>query len=149
MDKNTILISAAVLLREQSGKIQWFISKESNNDGWEFPNVLVRKGESSVRAILRIMGEKGGMTTRVLEEVGRNGGVRTINNKTQAQRQIYYLMLLKSSSKDAIGFSEYLWLEYAKASRKLGLKRERAILKNGREVYKRWKKERQNRKKQQ
>src|SRR5512135_1631223 len=112
MDKNTILISGGVLLREQSGKIQWFTSKDQEGDGWELPKVVVRKGESSVRAILRIMGEKGGMTTKVLEEAGRIGGVKTVNNKTQTQKQIYYLMVLKSGSKDAIGFGEHMWLEY-------------------------------------
>ena len=149
MDKNIILVSGAVLLREQSGKIQWFLSKEPDSDNWELPSVLVRKGESSVRAILRIMGEKGGMTTKVLEEVGRVGGVKTVNNKTQTQRQIYYLMILKSTANEAIGFSESAWLEYAKASRRLSSKREKTILKNGRDLYKKWKKERQIKKKQQ
>ena len=148
MNKNTILVSGAVLFREQSGKIQWFVTEQPEGGNWEFPKVVVRKGESSVRAILRVMGEKGGMTTKVLEEAGRIHGVKTLNNKTQPQKQIFYLMILKSGSKESIGFSEYQWLEYSRASRKLVSKREKTMLKNAREIYKKWKKERQNKKRQ-
>ena len=142
MDKNTVLLSVACLYKETKGKLRWFIVKQSEVDGWEIPKVLVRKGESSVRAALRMMGEKGGMATRVLEEAGRSGGVTTINGRTLPQRHLYYLMVTKNSSSEAIGFPEYLWVEYANAVRKMSLKRDRLMLKAARKTLIKWKKER-------
>jgi len=148
MDKNSILISVAVLFREQQGKVSWFVTKKSDDNTWELPKVIVRKGESSVRAIIRVMGEKGGMTTRVLEEAGRTNGVVTSDNKTIQQRFIYYLILLKAGSSEAVGFGEYAWLEYSKAFKKLTSKKEKTMLKSAKETPKIWKKEKKNRKNQ-
>jgi hypothetical protein len=91
-----------------------------------------------------MMGEKGGMTTKVLEEAGRAGGVTTINGKTLSQRYIYYLMLLRSDSNEAIGFEKYEWLDYAKATKALSSKREKAMLRQAKEVLKSWKKQKEN-----
>jgi ADP-ribose pyrophosphatase YjhB (NUDIX family) len=144
MNKNLVLVSGAVVFRPTRGKSKWFIVKQTDNESWEIPKVMVRKGESSVRAALRMIGEKGSMSTKVLEEVGRAGGATTINGKTFPQRHLYYLMLLISASKEPIGFSNHLWLEYAKAVRKLTSKRERAMLKQARKAYRTWKKEEKN-----
>lgn len=141
MDKNLVLVSGAVLFKEGRGKRYWFIIKQGEDGSWEIPKVFVRKGESSVRASLRMMGEQGGMTTKVLEEVGRSGGVTSVSGKVLPQRHIYYLMILQSGTNEAIGFEESKWLEYAGAVRKLSTKRERAMLKSARKVLKKWKKE--------
>ncbi len=146
MDKNSILIAVAVLFREQGGKTSWFITKKPEDNSWEFPKVIVRKGESSVRATLRIMGEKGGMTTKVLEEAGRTNSVVNSDNKVLQQRIIYYLILLKNGSNEAVGFGENVWLEYPKALLKLTSKKEKQMLKSAKEMLKIWKKERKNRK---
>jgi len=146
LNKNTVLISGACLFREPRGKRRWFIVKQSDVEGWEIPKVLVRKGESSVRAVLRMMGEKGGITARVLEEVGRAGGVATTNGKTLPQRHIYYLMLTKLASSDSIGFPEFAWLEYSQAVKRLTSKREKTMLKSATIVLKKWKKQRQKKK---
>jgi hypothetical protein len=140
MDKNLVLISGAVLFKEVRGKRRWFIVKQGDEDKWEIAKVFVRKGESSVRAAIRMMGEQGGMSTKVLEEAGRSGGVTTINSKTLPQRHLYYLMILQSGVKEAIGFANYQWLEYTKAIRKLSSKRERAMLRQARQELNKWKK---------
>jgi len=140
MDKNLVLISGAVLFKEARGKRRWFIVKQGDEDKWEIAKVFVRKGESSVRAAIRMMGEQGGMSTKVLEEAGRSGGVTTINSKTLPQRHLYYLMILQSGVKEAIGFANYQWLEYTKAIRKLSSKRERAMLRQARQELNKWKK---------
>ena len=143
MDKNLVLVSGAVVFKEGRGKRRWFIVKQSDSEDWEIPKVFVRKGESSVRASIRMMGEQGGMTAQVLEEAGRSGGVTTINAKVLPQRHLYYLMILLSGAKEAIGFDKYMWLPYADAVRKLSSKRERMILKQARKVLGKWKKEQQ------
>jgi len=140
MDKNFVLVSGAVVFKVVRGKNRWFITKQGEDGEWELPKVVVRKGESSVRAALRMIGEKGLMSTKVLEEVGRAGGITTINGKTLPQRYLYYLMILQSASEEPIGFSDHLWAEYAKVVRKLSSKRERAMLRQARKTYRTWKK---------
>lgn len=145
--KSQVLIGSAVVVRDQKGKDEWFLVKQTKDGEWEMPKTVVRKGESSVRAVLRIMGEKAAMTTRILEEAGRAGGATTIGEKTVPQRQIYYLMLFKSTSGEPIGFEDFVWSDYAAAGKKLTSKREFSMLTQAREVYKEWKKLREKRKK--
>jgi len=139
--ENIVLVSGAILFRKGKGKSRWLVAKQSDEEGWEFPKVVVRKGESSVRAALRMMGEKGGMTTQILEEAGRAGGVATVNGRILPQRHLYYLMVLKAPPGEAIGFAEHQWLEYAKAVRKLSSKREQMMLRQARKEYRVWKKD--------
>ena len=142
-----VLVSGAVVFKKGRGKSRWFITKQAEDDGWEIPKVVVRRGESSVRAALRMMGEKGGMTTQVLEEAGRAGGVTTINGKTLPQRYLYYLMILTAPPGEVIGFAAHKWFEYAKAVRKLSSKRERTMLRQARKEYRIWHKKMQLEKK--
>ncbi len=148
IDKNLVLISAPIVFRKEKGiEGKWLIVKLNEDDGWEFPKVVVRKGESSVRAAIRVMGEKANLDGRVIEEAGRVGGATTINGKTSPKRTLYYVMLEKSSG-EIIGFSEYEWLTYASAVRKLSSKTERKMLKVAREEMEKFLKERKRRKEQ-
>lgn len=145
MNTKVVLISSAVVFKKVGKKDLWFLVKSSEGE-WEIPRTVVRKGESSVRASLRMMGEQGGMTTRVLEEAGRAGGVTTINDKTLPQRHLYYLTRLLEEEGEAIGFEEFVWLEYAKAIRKLPSKRERSMLKQARKELRIWRKKKKQEK---
>lgn len=129
INKNLVIVAGACIFRENNGSLKWFLVKQKDEDGWEIPKILVRKGESSVRAVLRMMGEKANMTTRVLEEAGRFGGITTVNGKKLPQRHIYYLMLEKAQSGEVIGFSENAWLEYSKCIKTLSSKRDITVLK--------------------
>ena len=80
-DSNLVLVSCAIVVKEERRKLKWFLVRQSADGDWEIPKVVVKKVESSVRAALRIMGEQGGMSVKVLEEVGRTGGVVTMNGK--------------------------------------------------------------------
>jgi len=142
MNKNLVLVAGAIVFKEKGSKLSWFLIKPKDAEGWEIPKVLVRKGESSVRAVLRIMGERGGMNTKVLEEAGRAGGVTTVNGKTLSQRYLYYLMLMRSGLSEAIGFENYQWLDYSQALKKLNSKREKIMLRQAKEVLRDWKKQR-------
>jgi hypothetical protein len=121
-----ILISGACLFKQSRGKVYWLVVKNTQEAGWEFPKATVRRGESSVRAILRVLGELAGMSVRVLEEVGRASTSTVINGKTMPQKFIYYLLIFKSSAGEILGFTDYEWLEHGKALKKLELKREKA-----------------------
>lgn len=129
INKNLVLVAGACVFKENRGRLKWFLVKQNGEENWEIPKVLVRKGESSVRAVLRMMGEKGNMTTRVLEEAGRFGGITTVNGKRLPQRHIYYLMIERSQAGEVIGFTDSIWIEHSKGLRMVFSKRERAVLK--------------------
>lgn len=147
LGKNLVLISSPIIFKQRKGKApHWFIVKQKEEGSWELPKVMARKAESSVRAGIRMMGEKGGMSIKVLEEAGRAGGVTSINDKTLPKRELYYLAWLKSESGEPVGFAKSGWFEYANAVRKLASKRERKMIKKARKVYRKWKKEKQKEK---
>lgn len=142
--KNTknqqILIGGAIIVRENKGKRQFLLIKQKDDKDWEIPKVTVRKGESSVRSVIRLTGEQGGMSARVLEEAGRATGNAIINGKSIPQKYYYYLMLVKGGPTELIGFDESKWLEYADAAKKLTIKREKDMFKGAKDVLKEWEK---------
>jgi ADP-ribose pyrophosphatase YjhB (NUDIX family) len=138
MDKNLVLVSVAIIFREGKRKREWLITKQTESSDWELPRILVRKGESSARAALRMAGEQLGMSTKVLEEAGRAGGVTSVNDKAFPQRQLYYLMVQKAATGEVIGFAKHAWLEYARAVRNLSSKRDRQMIKAARKELKAW-----------
>lgn len=127
-------------MRENRGKRQFLLVKNKEDGDWEIPKVTVRKGESSVRSVIRLTGEQGGITARVLEEAGRTAGTVVINGKSIPQKSYYYLMLQRGGSSELIGFNEFKWVEYGDAVRKVVLKKEKDIFKSAREVLKLWEK---------
>lgn len=139
----TILISSAIVYTQRDDKTLWFLVKQGEESGWEIPKTAVRRGESSVRAVIRAMGEQGGMRARILEEVGRSGGSSSINGKIVTQRTIFYLMLQRGES-HVLGFAESEWLEYAKAQKRLTSKKDQAMLEKARDLMKEIQKTRKN-----
>jgi hypothetical protein len=140
MEKDMLLISCPIVYRQGSKKGFWFIVEQEDGDGWEIPKMVVRKGESSVRASIRMMGEMANMDAKVIEEAGRAGGMTSVNGKAVSKRTIYYAMIQRTGG-EIIGFEQYKWLEYAKAVRKLSSKRERAMIKSARAEVDKWLKE--------
>ena len=137
-NKNTIFISVAIIFRKSKNKKNWLIVKKGDDDPWELPRIMVRKTESSARGAMRMAGEQLGMTTQILEEVGRSGGVTTVNGRTFSQRQLYYLLIVRDESGEGIGFAEHEFLDFAGASRRLPQKRDKQMLKAAREELKKW-----------
>lgn len=146
MNNNFVLIGGVCLFKEEEGKTFWLLTKTNTESDWELPKIIVRKVESSVRAVLRMLGEQGGMSVRVIEEAGRTSGATTINNKVVPQKVIYYLARQKSSEGEIIGFSEFTWVEYPKALKKLSQKKEIQMLTAARDEYKEWLKRRKKKK---
>lgn len=140
---NNISTGAALVYKESCGKgFYWLIG---NSEGeWEIPKVTVRRGESSVRAVIRMTGESAGMNTRVLEEVGRHNSIIVVNGKPVNQRIYYYLMVLKSAG-EVLGFEKYQWLNAKESQKILTLKREKEVIKSAEDLLKQWEKERKKR----
>lgn len=135
-----ILIGGAIVFRDNRGKKQYLITKQKEDDDWEIPKVTVRRGESSVRAVIRMTTEQAGMSTRVLEEAGRTTGNTIVNNRSVQQKYYYYLMVQKAGGVDIIGFADSKWVEFADALKKVSLKRDKEMLKSSKDVLKEWEK---------
>lgn len=137
---NEILIGGTVLFKDSRGKRYFLLVKQGEEGEWQLPKITVRRGESSVRAVIRMTGEMAGMNARVLEEAGRFSQPVTVNGKVLTQRSIYYLLVQKAGGSELIGFDKSEWMDYGKAIKKLGSKREKDMLKQGKEVLKEWEK---------
>lgn len=135
-----ILIGGAVIFRDYRGKRQFLLVKNKEDSDWEIPKVTVRRGESSVRAVIRMVSEQGGMSVRVLEEAGRSSGNAILNGKSIPQKYYYYLLAQRAGGSELIGFVEFKWLEISDAMKKVSLKREKDILKDAKDVLKEWEK---------
>jgi hypothetical protein len=136
---NNISIGGAVVYKEGRGKRSYWIVADKDGN-WEIPKVTVRRGESSVRAVIRMTSEIVGMNARILEEVGRHSAVVLVNGKAASQKTYYYLLLLKSVT-EIMGFEKYQWMDFKKASKAVELKREKEALKEAEELIKKWEKE--------
>jgi hypothetical protein len=132
---NNLTVSGAVVFRDHGGKRKWLVVKTPHEDRWEIPKITVRRGESSVRASLRMTAEMAGMNTRILEEAGRSNGIMVVGDRSMPIKYYYYLMIQRSGG-EMIGFEAFQWLEYAKASKKIFLKREKDMLRGARETLK-------------
>ncbi|KKQ50700.1 MAG: hypothetical protein US75_C0005G0002 [Candidatus Woesebacteria bacterium GW2011_GWC1_38_13] len=145
MFKNVVLITAAAIGQIHKGKFMFFLVRSSENSDWEIPKLTVRKAESSVHAVLRMTGEQGGMRARVLDEAARYSSNHQINGKPVTQKTLYYTMLHRADSGESIGFFESQWFEYAKAYKKLTLKREKEVISIANKTLKEWRKRRRGR----
>ncbi|MBU0999742.1 NUDIX domain-containing protein [Patescibacteria group bacterium] len=137
---NNISIGGAIVYKEgRSKRSYWIVADKEDN--WEIPKVTVRRGESSVRATIRMTSEIVGMNAKVLEEVGRHSAVVLVNGKTIPQKTYYYLLQLKTAG-EIMGFEKYRWMDFKKATKAVELKREKEALKSAEELIKKWEKER-------
>ncbi len=135
MKQKTILVGVAVVYKKVKGKPAWFLVKPKEDSDWELPKTNARRGESSVRSAIRMMGEQAAMNVKVLEEVGRAAGTAVVGGKPLPQKTIYYLILFKEAN-EVLGFVDYLWLDYTKAVRKFKNKKDLAMLKIARDLLK-------------
>ena len=138
MKTDYVLVSGAVVFKKaKNGRIYWLVVKRNEDSGWEIPKITARRGESSVKAVLRMMSEQVGMTTKVLEEVGRFGGSTTINGKVVSRRVLYYLIVATAES-EALEFYDYSWHGYTKALKVISTKKEKQMLRSAKKEYKAW-----------
>ena len=137
MKNNLITIGGAVVFRESRGKQLFLVTKQAEDTDWEIPKVTARRGESSIRSVLRMTGEQAGMSTKVLEEAYRSTGTAFVNGKSVPQRFFYYLMVQKAGG-EVFGFQDFKWLELAKAKKLVVTKKEKTVFDNTKDVLKTW-----------
>ena len=129
------LVGVGTIFKLSKHKPIWFICKVSEEAPWELPKTIVRRGESSVRSILRLAVEQGQMRARVLEEAYRATVVVKGNGRAITQKHIYYLLVQKDAG-EIIGFGKFAWLDYARAVKKLVSKKEQTALRAARDLLK-------------
>lgn len=134
------LIAGAATYRRKNGQTEWLFVKETEDGSWELPKEEVRRGESSVRAILRTLQDVGGIITRVLEEAGRATVSTTQDGKRLDQRMIFYLVRHRPGEGTKPSYAQVKWLPYSQARRSLGLEREKRILRQANQTLKVWRK---------
>lgn len=127
------LVGAGITYRKGKGKREWLLVRTDESADWEIPKTRVSRKESSVSAVIRMMGEDAGMRARVLEEVGRSNTDEKINGVLVLQSTIYYLVR-HMGGEEVLGFSDMKWFLGPQASRVLSTKRERNMLKKASEL---------------
>lgn len=139
------LVAGAAIFRRKDGKTSWFVVKTDGDSGWQFPKGTVRRGESSVRAAIRTVGETAGLGARVLEEAGRATASTTKDGKQVTEKIIYYLMqqmvALEVNPQYFQVNPQYFqvsWYNYPKAKQKLALSREKRILSQANQTLREW-----------
>jgi hypothetical protein len=137
-NNNEVMVGGAIVFKEGKGKKMFLLSK-NNNGEWEILKTTVRRGESSVRSVIRYTSEQGNMNTRVLDEVGRTTGTATVNARVVSHKYIYYLMYFKAGA-EVMGLGDIAWFEKEQAMKKITLKREKDILKEASSMIKEWEK---------
>lgn len=142
-EKGEMLVGGAVIFKEGKLKKSFLLSKNNEGD-WEMLKSVVRRGESSVRSVIRYTSEQGNMNTRVLDEVGRSTGTGTVSNKTVTYKYLYYLLLFKAGL-EISGMGDIKWFDYGTAVKKLKLKREKEMLKTASNMIKEWEKKKKTR----
>lgn len=137
MNKNTLFVGAALIAKKGNlGKHSWLLVKVKPEGDWEFPKSVARKGESSVRAAIRMTQEQFFMNALVLEEADRFTGRATEEEKALNKQTLYYLMQHKSGGEDIIGFAENKWFDEGKVGRKLTNKKEKEAFQNAKKILK-------------
>jgi len=136
MRENRSFMGVAVVCREIRGNCQWFLAKQTEDGGWELPKAQARRGESSVRAAMRNMGERGGLRVKVLEEVGRTSGFKKVGNQKIPQKHLFYFMIAQEASEEPIGFIDMAWFEFRQAIKELESPRDQRMLKKAKEMVK-------------
>ena len=140
------MVGGAVVFKEGKAK-KLFLLSQNNEGNWEILKTTVRRGESSVRSVIRYTSEQGNMSTRVLDEIGRANGTATVNSRAITQKFIYYLTYFKAGA-EVMGLGEVAWFDKEQALKKLFLKREKDILKTATSMIKEWEKTHKKKNKQ-
>ncbi len=137
MKEDIVLHGAAVIFKKPEGAREplWFLVKNGEEVEWSIPKTLVRRGESSVRAVIRMTQEQASMPTKVLEEVGRSSQISKDGGKVANHKTIFYLMASREGG-EIMGFTEYKWATYKECLKLVKAKKDTNMIEDARELLK-------------
>lgn len=137
------LVAGSTVCRRRKSQTEWLLIQAAKSGGWEFPKDAVRRGESSVSAIIRYLNEILGVRARILEEAGRATVSSSGNGETKEEKLIFYLACLTGGQvQDGyVRRKDIKWFPSVSAAKNLSSARERRILKQANNAYREWQKE--------
>ncbi len=120
-----------------NGKGEILLTQHSKNHHWGFPKGWIDKGETVKDAAIREVKEEGGIKAEILEKVGENKYVYTLNGEKIFKVVTIFLMkYISGDPKDHDWeISEALWYEPEDALKRLDFSQDKTLLKKALEIY--------------
>ena len=134
--------SAGGIIFNDKGQV--LLTKHSQNHHWSFPKGLIDPGQTSEQAALREVKEEGGVEAEIVDKIGYNKYVYTLNGGLPAGRQekifkvvTYFLMKYISGDPQDHDWEveEAGWYEPQEALKQLTFPQDKALLKKALEIY--------------
>ena len=122
----------------KNGKV--LLTKHSQNHHWSFPKGLIDPGQTPPEAAVREVREEGGVEAEILDKVGYNKYVYTLNGEKIFKVVTYFLMKYVSGDPKDHDWEveEAGWYTPEDALKQLTFSQDKALLKKALEIYGKW-----------
>ena len=119
----------------KNGKV--LLTKHSENHHWSFPKGLIDPGQTPPEAAVREVREEGGVEAEILDKVGYNKYVYTLNGEKIFKVVTYFLMKYVSGDPKDHDWEveEAGWYTPEDALKQLTFSQDKALLKKALEIY--------------
>ena len=120
-----------------NNKSQVLLTKHSQNKHWSFPKGLIDPGQTPPEAAVREVREEGGVEAEILDKVGYNKYVYTLNGEKIFKVVTYFLMKYVSGDPKDHDWEveEAGWYTPEDALKQLTFSQDKALLKKALEIY--------------
>ena len=127
--------SAGGIVFNSKGEV--LVTQHSQNKHWSFPKGLIDPGQTPEQAAVREVKEEGGVEAEILDKVGYNKYVYTMDGEKIFKVVTYFLMKYKSGDiKDHDWeVSDVGWYTPEDALKKLTFSQDKNLLKKALEIY--------------
>lgn len=119
-----------------NNKGQVLLTKHSQNKHWSFPKGLIDPGQTSQEAAIREVKEEGGVEAEIIERLGYNKYVYTLNGEKIFKVVTYFLMKYVSGDPKDHDFEveEAGWYSPEEALKQLTFSQDKELLKKASEM---------------
>ena len=116
---------------------QVLVTQHSQNKHWSFPKGLIDLGQTQEQAAVREVKEEGGVEAEIIDKIGYNKYVYTLNGEKIFKVVTYFLMKYKSGDPKDHDFevSEAGWYEPEDALKQLTFSQDKSLLKKALDLY--------------
>ncbi len=116
---------------------QVLVTQHSQNKHWSFPKGWIEEGQTVEEAAIREVREEGGVVAEIVDKVGCNKYVYTLNGEKIFKVVTYFLMkYISGDPKDHDWeVSEAGWYEPEDALKQLSFSQDKSLLKKALEMY--------------
>ncbi len=127
--------SAGGIVFNSQGQV--LVTQHSQNKHWSFPKGLIDPGQTIEEAALREVREEGGVVAEIVDKVGYNKYIYTLNGEKIFKVVTFFLMkYISGNPKDHDWeVSEAGWYEVEDALKQLTFSQDKGLLKKALELY--------------